>query len=67
MSERRRTHERSKQCGASKRVNGAGKRANGQTNGPVLSSGFLAILDHYAVQSVLQGGRVVDDEVVAFE
>ena len=43
MSEQ--TSERSKQCEASKRVNGASEQANGQARGPVLMSRFLAVLN----------------------
>ena len=38
--------ERSKQRGASERVSGASGRANGRASGPVLTSRFLAVLNH---------------------
>ena len=49
MSECRGAREQSEHCGASERVSGASKRTNGRANGPVLTSGFLAVLDHSLV------------------
>ena len=46
MSERSGAHEQSEQCGASKQVSGASEQTNGQASGPVLTSGFLAVMNH---------------------
>ena len=46
MSEHSGARQCRKQCGASERVSGASERANGRASGPVLTSGFLVILDH---------------------
>ena len=46
MSERSGGRERSEQSGASERVSGASKRANGRASGPVLTSVFFSIFDH---------------------
>ena len=48
MSEHSTGHELSKQSGASERVSGANKRANGRASGPVLTSLFLFVPDHSA-------------------
>ena len=48
MSERSGGRERSEQSGASERVSGASERANGRASGPVLTSRFLADLNHSA-------------------
>ena len=45
-SERSGGREQSEQSGASERVSGASEQANGRASGPVLTSGFLIILDH---------------------
>ena len=47
-SERSRGREQSEQSGSSKRVSGVGERGNGRASGPVLTSGFLTVLDHSA-------------------
>ena len=38
--------KRSEQGGASERVSGVSEQANGRASSPVLTSGFLVILDH---------------------
>ena len=45
-SERNGASEQSEQCGANKWVSGVSELGNGQASGPVLTSGFLIILDH---------------------
>ena len=50
MSEYSGAHEQSEQGGSIERVSGASERANGQASGPVLTSGFLFVLDHSALQ-----------------
>ena len=49
MSERSGAREWSESCGASEQVSDAIKRANGRANGPVLTSRFLAVLNHSAI------------------
>ena len=46
MSEHSGGREQSEQSGASKRVSGASKQANGQVSGSVLMSLFLFVPDH---------------------
>ena len=41
--------EQSEQCGVSEWVSGASERANEQASGPVLTSRFLALLNHPAI------------------
>ena len=49
VSERSEARERSEQSGASVRVSGASERANGRASGPVLTSRFMAVLNHSGV------------------
>ena len=46
MNERGGVRERSEQCEVSKQVSGAREQANGRASGPVLTSRFLAVLNH---------------------
>ena len=48
VSERTSAAERSENCGASKLESGASKLANGEASGPVLTSQFMAALNHSA-------------------
>ena len=49
INERSGAQDQSKECGASEWVSDARERANGRASGPVLTSRFLAVLDHSAV------------------
>jgi len=53
-SERSGGRERSEQSGASERVSGASERANGRASGPVLTSRFLADLNHSALYNYVK-------------
>ena len=48
-SERSGGRERSEQSGASEWVSGASKRVKGRASGPVLTSRFMAVLNHSAL------------------
>ena len=52
MNERSRAREWSKQCRGSKWVSGVSQRANGRVSGPVLTTRFLAVLNHRDLEHV---------------
>ena len=62
MSERSGGRERSEQSGASERVSGASERANGRASGPVLTSRFLADLNHCGKEAEAEGGGEEDSK-----
>ena len=53
--------KRSNQCsklgGASEQVSGASERTNEQASSPVLTPGFLVILDHVSHQLYINGAK----------